>query len=333
LSAIIGGLLAAAMTLVAMAGPLAAAAPGEIVEESWPCGVARGAILAVPDYWAEANGEPYTPMAVYFTAKGLAPETAPPATDFAATIDWGDGTTSPASVVTGSVGDCYNVDAIGHTYTAAGNYVISYTVRDLSSGEELAIVQHEVHIWANEPELIGDPASRVISPTTGVAWTGAVAEFAYAGSAFPWLYTAEIEWAPGTPPVPAIVNVLSPKNAIAVTGSVTYATEFNGTVRVLLYYSKRLLGTWAASNVVMSKQQPTPVEGPTPLRFVGKPLLARVARAGRHSEDVVLFRLSNRLPVSSSGHPLASVKVNGHRRPYGGSALRRLRQDWSAPRA
>ncbi len=84
---------------------------------------------------ASANLPPYGHPNVALPAiAGLATFTDPAGVgvetiaDFTATIHWGDGTTSPGTIVSLGNGD-YRVDAPSHTYVASGNYTVNVTVR------------------------------------------------------------------------------------------------------------------------------------------------------------------------------------------------------------
>jgi hypothetical protein len=321
--------LASAVLAVALAGPpsVAAATSGKIVEETWPCAVAHGATLPAPVIGAELGAEPWVPLSGYFAASMETGEKWPPATDFLATISWGDGTSSPAKVSLSGVGGCYVVSATeNHRYQTTGTYVTHYVVRDESTGEELTFEGHEVRIWTNETRLIGGPSSRVIHATAGTSWTGVVAEFAYEPGMLsigisPYMYAAQIAWEPGIAPTQATVDVEA-NNTIAVVGSFTYAKDYNGIVNVLLSYFGRPLGAWAASSVAMNEHGPAPISVPVKsaphFRFVGRPLLARIPGSGRRPEYVLLFRLSGRLSRAASGHPLAFLKANGRQDPISG---------------
>src|SRR5262249_57633758 len=53
----------------------------------------------------------------------------PPAGDFTATINWGDGSTSAGTVVYTGTGNTYQVNAPTHTYVEEGTYTISVSVK------------------------------------------------------------------------------------------------------------------------------------------------------------------------------------------------------------
>lgn len=73
------------------------------------------------------------------------------ATDFTASIDWGDGTTTGTGTVTGSNG---NFTVTGtHTYTEEGNYTV---VADVSGNGGTATINTLVHV-ADAPITLSNP--------------------------------------------------------------------------------------------------------------------------------------------------------------------------------
>jgi hypothetical protein len=213
-------------------------------EESWPCNVAPWAVLPQPLTWFQV-GEPAIPPMGYFTYGEPGME-APTESNFTAVADWGDGTTSPASISGLSVGDCHGVSAPGHPYSSTGTYPFSYTVHDTETGLDHTLAATQLHIWSLVPRLLGDASLRTIRPTVGALWNGVVGQFAYEGTVNPsYPYSAQIEWGDGQSTPGTIV--LQGSNTFDVSGSLTYTRSFNGTVTVLLWHSTQLLGKWTTS--------------------------------------------------------------------------------------
>ena len=131
----------------------------EWTPESWPCDVAPGAILPAP-VTSFLVGEPAEILEGYFTY-GEPPEQAPPASIFTAVANWGDGTTSPATVESGSVGDCYSVSTPTHSYVNAGAYQFTYTVHDMNTGVDHVVDPTELHITR------AAPSASITAPTSG----------------------------------------------------------------------------------------------------------------------------------------------------------------------
>src|SRR5271169_398477 len=87
---------------------LPAVASADWAEASRPCNVAEWAIIPAPETLFQV-GEAAVPPRGYFTF-GLG------AGNFTAVANWGDGTTSPATIERLSIGECDGVSAPGHTY-------------------------------------------------------------------------------------------------------------------------------------------------------------------------------------------------------------------------
>jgi hypothetical protein len=137
---------------------LPATASAEWTAESWPCDVAPWAILPAP-VTSFLVGEPVGMPNGYFTY-GETPEQAPPASSFTAVANWGDGTTSPATVESGSVRDCYSVSTPVHRYVNPGAYQFTYTVHDMNTGLDHVLDATELHITSAAPSAsIDAPAS------------------------------------------------------------------------------------------------------------------------------------------------------------------------------
>ena len=288
-------------------------AAAEWTEDSRPCDVAPWAILPQPVLSWEV-GEPVAPTTGYFTY-GETPEEGPPASDFTATADWGDGTTVTATVEAGSVGDCYAVSVPTHAYTSVGTYPFSYTVHDIKTGLDHTLGATELHIWSEIPSLLGGPSTRTIQSTVGAPWSGVVGEFSYEGtvnSSYP--YDAQIEWGDGEPSTP---GTISPQNnhTFTVSGSFTYARPFSGTVSVLLRNGARLLGTWTTSNVEVKGVAVPDLTPPTPVRLRGQPILAAIPRASGAPVYELIFRTNQPLPQTSSGHVEALIEAHGQTNP------------------
>lgn len=290
-------------------------------EASWPCNIARGATLPGPVLWRQV-GESVTAPA-YFTYGEPFPLEALPASDFTATVSWGDGTTAPALVekAEGTLG-CYAVSAPGHVYASAGNYALSYTVVELNTGQDhkLAAFRYpEFHIWSTTPQLIGGPSSLAIDASVGTPWSGVVARFSYDGPANPFiLYHAQIEWGDGEAPTEGTITNQISEHAFTVGGSHTYAYPLTGAIRVLLSYGwsareSDSLGAWAIGGVDVAS--PTASEVTPAVRFRGQPLLAVIRHGHRAPLYELVFRLNRALVQSSAGHMEATINADGDTSP------------------
>jgi len=150
--------------------------------------------------------------------------TAAVASDFTATIDWGDATSS-AGTVTGGSGT-FQVSGT-HTYAGTGTFSVQVTLSDDPPGTATATVTSTAHI-AN-----GLSANAVnFSAAEGAAFNGTVATFSDADtSKTPASFTATIAWGDGTTTAGTISGSAG---SFTVTGQHTYADEgsFSFTVTV-----------------------------------------------------------------------------------------------------
>jgi hypothetical protein len=242
-------LLAAAATLVTPGN-----ARAEWRESNLPCGVVPGAILPAPLVWIEPEEE-WSAWPRYFTDSDSS-FTNPPATQFTATANWGDGTTGPATVQASSgIGGCYIVAAV-HTYANPGLYTISYLVHDSATNRDHVMpAAQQLRVLSPVPQLVSTPS---IDARTGVPWEGVVAHFkapepfaTTTGGGDPSkYYTATIEWTDALPEEAAtVVDGAHPFVEFDVRGSHVYNAPFIGSIGVHIFHAGRLLGRWEASSV------------------------------------------------------------------------------------
>ena len=141
-------------------------------------------------------------------------DTAGQASDFVATINWGDGTTT-AGTIAGSNG-AYTVSG-NHAYAADGTQSVTVSIADDAPGTATATAGSTANIL--EGDLTG--AGLTISATEGTSFSGNVATFVDAGStAVAGAFTATIDWGDGTTTAGTVSG--SP-GAFTVAGSHTYA--------------------------------------------------------------------------------------------------------------
>jgi hypothetical protein len=84
-----------------------------------------------------------------------------PLTDFAATIDWGDGSTSTGTV-TGPTGGLFTVTGT-HTYATLGTHTIALTIKD-DGGSTATAGSCTLLVYAPVPFVIGDGKQRQRHP-------------------------------------------------------------------------------------------------------------------------------------------------------------------------
>lgn len=146
---------------------------------------------------------------------------------FSATIDWGDGTTSTATV-TGSNGS-FSVKG-GHSYADEGNFAVTATVTRIAdaatsaSTGDVAVAEHDV-LAAQAPNIAGDPGTALTNIT--VATFTDTDTLAVTGD-----FTATVDWGDGTIDVGTITGS---NGTFTVTDSHTYVApgQFPVTVTVV----------------------------------------------------------------------------------------------------
>jgi hypothetical protein len=137
------------------------------------------------------------------------------AANFTATIDWGDGTTTPG-VVTGSLGS-FAVSGT-HTYADEGGFTITVTVTDVANAQTAS--SSGTATVAESDVLAG--TGLAISATQFVPFSGAVANFSDSNTTnVASDFTATINWGDGNTTA-AVVS--GSGGAFTVSGTHTYTT-------------------------------------------------------------------------------------------------------------
>ena len=114
-----------------------------------------------------------------------------PASAFTATIDWGDGTSSPGTVV-GANGE-FTVDA-GHSYADEGRYALRATITTSQGATSL-----DGFVTIADNDVLTAQLGFTIEATQGSAFSGVVARFTDANLAsVAGDFTASIDWGDGT---------------------------------------------------------------------------------------------------------------------------------------
>jgi len=132
-----------------------------------------------------------------------------------ASIDWGDGTTTPQAMVSVANGT-FTVSG-SHTYATATSFTITITVTDTmtrqtSSGKGTVTV--------NPPPV--NVSGQDITATAGIQFSGQVATVSDAAATDPSQFSATIDWGDKTGSTTGTVSVAN--GTFIVTGSHTYAT-------------------------------------------------------------------------------------------------------------
>jgi hypothetical protein len=141
------------------------------------------------------------------------PDTSATASEYSASIEWGDGSTSPGTV-TGGAGS-FSVSA-GHTYVDEGSYPLKVLITDVDNAGNTATTSSTAEI--------GDAALSAsgVSVTSPMSFSGTVASFTDAntgGSAAD--FTATIEWGDGSS---STGTVSGSAGSYSVSGSHAYAS-------------------------------------------------------------------------------------------------------------
>jgi len=132
-----------------------------------------------------------------------------------ATIDWGDGSSTPQAMVSGANGT-FTVSG-SHTYTITGSFTITVTVTDtttkqIGSGTATAMV--------NPPPV--QVSGQDITATADIQFSGQVATVSDAAATDPSQLSATIDWGDGSSTPQAMVS--GANGTFTVSGSYTYAT-------------------------------------------------------------------------------------------------------------
>ncbi len=158
---------------------------------------------------------PGTPVATFVDTGG-----AHPVSDYAATINWGDGTTSDSAVIRVNGGNDQVVSAVPHHYLAPGTDTVLVTIQDLNPTNPAATVAD-----ARLTEIAIDPLP-VQPKSTPLAQVAVGSFFDNNSFAIPADFTATIDLGDGSPlSLGAISQPNGQGTAFVVTGNHTYTLE------------------------------------------------------------------------------------------------------------
>ena len=157
-----------------------------------------------------------------------------PPTDFTATIDWGDGTTTTGTIagVAGPGGSASLVVSGDHLYADEGGYSLTVILTDGAPGTAAATATGTASVADNDTLAPGPNITA--SSTEGATFTGALATFTdatYAGNV-PGDFTASIDWGDGSTGTGSVST--AGDGNITVSGSHVYAEEGSPTATIVL---------------------------------------------------------------------------------------------------
>jgi hypothetical protein len=146
------------------------------------------------------------------------------ASDFSATITWGDGSTSAGVVTLNSA--VFSITG-AHTFAQEGSYAVHVTVSDIGGSSASAATT------ATVADAALTAAGAAVTATEGAAFSGVVATFTDANSgAAAGEFTATITWGDGATSAGSVSATVG--GGFEVSGSHTYADEGSYAVRVII---------------------------------------------------------------------------------------------------
>ncbi len=314
--AILPAIIALAAQVAIGCAPASASADG--FERGLPCRYTGSGGISPPKvYFTTVPGRAYTPPVGRFTDSEHQP-----AGNFSATVNWGDGTTSPGAVkVEESCSGVYEASAPSHTYSTPGTYSFSYTIHDASTGLDHSVGVETFYVPTALPTPILGSTLPVVQAKIGTTWSGVVGEFQMnIGNGIPTsAYSASIEWGDGQTSPGVIANApIFPR--FTVSGSHTYARALSAAIKVSVSGVIET-GNWATTNVVAT---------PPPPMFVGQPILAAIPSVKKSTEHLIVLRLDRPLPKTKSGRILASLSGFGATGSLASFGLHRSRHCYAA---
>lgn len=176
-------------------------------------------ITAIGTTISSVEGAPFAGVVATFTD----PDTTATASEYSATINWGDGTAPTAGAISGPTGGPFSV--IGtHTYIEEGTYTITIVITDVDNPTNTAT--------ATSTAVVADAplTATCTNKVSGQMFSGVVASFTDANPfATVADFTATINWGDLTLPTPGTVTA-NASGGFDVSGAHTYASTGTFTV-------------------------------------------------------------------------------------------------------
>ena len=185
------------------------------------------------DPLSPSTSEPFSgAVASFYVGTSLSPSS-----EFSATVNWGDGSTTGATIVQpDGPGTAYEVDA-AHTYTASGHYTDTVTVTDstVTSFDNSASDSAAVSVVTRPVVLV--PVA-IPDPLAGTVFSGEVATFTSpVPTAAPGDFAVTLDWGNGQVGSGSVSQPGGTGTVFDVSGSNTYATSGEYTITVRVTYA------------------------------------------------------------------------------------------------
>ncbi len=218
------------------------------------------------------------------------------ASNYTATIDWGDGTATSTGTISVNSGGGFDVYG-SHIYNQEGVFPTQIAIRSILTGQQIvAVGQASV-----SPPLPYVPVSQFIVTPAGQSFTGAVATFTDANPGDTVSdFTALVDWGNGQTTQGSISET---NGTFAINGTMTYTVPGTYTITVTIADQQgNTFSVASTANVVNGSSSGTSL-----FSFTGT--LANVIGNGPHAASG--FTNTNRPTFSGTSTPFAIVQLYG----------------------
>ncbi|HVC96995.1 MAG TPA: DUF4214 domain-containing protein [Pirellulales bacterium] len=149
---------------------------------------------------------------------------AEPLADYSATVDWGDGGSTTAGVISGPDANGVFIISGSHTYTSAGTPTITVTVHHDAVASDVLV--HDAVTVSAGPPAVDATAAGTLAATEGASLSQTLATFTDPnGTGALATYSATVDWGDGSSTTSGTVNGPDANGVFSVTGRHTYAEE------------------------------------------------------------------------------------------------------------